>query len=393
MSAPNVAIVGAYEHPTRLAPDKDEWQLTAEVARAALEQTGLKPSDIQGYFMPPSATMGGYIGPGAALLMSDYLNIKPRFIDETDVGGASFGYYVNRAALAINAGLIDTALITYASLARSGHVDIGSGRTGKAAPIPESFEQAYGLAGIAFYALLARRYMHEYGVAPEALAAVAVSARRNAAANPDAAYRDPITVDDVLTSPEIASPLHRLDCCIVSDGAGAIILASRRMAQQCRSKPVWVAGFGEAIMHTDGGRSGWMNETVDMVATASRQAYAMAGIGPDDIDVAGVYDAFTINVLLGLEGLGVCGRGEAGNFMEERGTGRDGGFPMNLDGGGLSSNHPGRRGLFLLIEATRQLRGEAGPWQRPGAKTAVTIATGAASLVRRASATHVLVAD
>jgi acetyl-CoA C-acetyltransferase len=223
------------------------------------------------------------------------------------------------------------------------------------------------------------------------MAEVAVTMREHASRNPDAARRDPITVDDVLNSPIIASPLHRLDCCIVSDGAGAIVVADKDIVRESAKRPVWITGFGESIMHHGGGLTNWSEETREMVRRAADQAYAMSGKGPSDIDTAMIYDAFSYNVLIDLEGAGFCGKGEAGAFAASGAMRLDGGsLPTNPDGGGLSSNHPGRRGIFLFIEAVRQLRGEAEGRQVPNARTAICTATGAAFLARRASAAHIL---
>jgi acetyl-CoA C-acetyltransferase len=383
------AIVGAYEHPTRKAVDENEWTLTREVARHAIADAGLEPKDIDGFFTPPSAVEGGLLGPGAALLMADYLNIQPSFLDETDVGGASFGYYVNRAIMAMAAGLIRTALITYAALPRSRAVAIGRGDD--IAPTPDSFEKIYGLPLVGFYGLLAERYLHTSGLTREQLAAVAVTTRTHAARNPDAMYRKPMTLHDVLASPVIASPLHLLDCCVISDGAAAIVLANKDVASHIRHRtPVWIAGFGEATMNHRAGSGDWVDDTLSMLRAAATNALDLARLVPSQIDAAMIYDAFTVNVPMALEGAGLVPAGDLGAFLESGQLGIGGQLPTNTDGGGLSSNHPGRRGLFMLVEATRQLRGEAGERQVDACDIVACVATGAASLARRASAVHIL---
>lgn len=394
MNSP-AAIVGAYEHPLREAPDKSEWLLNAEAARGALDDAGLAPSDVDAFFTSPTAPEGGYLGPCASVMMADYLNIHPKFVDETDVGGASFGYYVNRAVMGIQAGHFKCALISYGAVTRSLHVNVGTigynMLTQKGmSPTPDSFEEPYGLTVIGFMAMVTQRYMHTYGLTSEQLASVAVTMREHAAFNPDAVRRDPISVDDVLSSGVIARPLHKLDCCVISDGAAAIIVAHPDVAKSCRKKPVNILGLGESITHHDGGHGDWAENSRGMVQSAADQAFGMAKVDRSDIDVAMIYDAFTINVILDLEGAGFCDVGEGGPFVESGGLRLDGALPSNLDGGGLSSNHPGRRGIFLFVEAARQLRGEADGRQVPGAELAACTATGAAFLNRRGSAVHIL---
>jgi acetyl-CoA C-acetyltransferase len=393
------AIVGVHEHPTRHAPDKSEWQLLAEASIGALHDAGLGPTDIDAFFTSATAPEGGQLGSSAAVMMSDYLNVHPKFIDETDVGGASYGYYLNRAVLGIQAGLFNTALIAYGATTRSQRVNVGTlgfnALTGKSsmAPTPDAFEEPYGLTVVGLVGTIAQRYMHTYGLTSEQLARVAVTMRRHAGLNPDAMFRNPITVEDVLNSPIIATPLHKLDCCVISDGAAAVIVTSADRARNTRKKPVWVLGFGESHMHHEAGYGDWAEESRNMVTRAAEQAYGMAGVGPQDLNAAMVYDPFTINVIMDLEGMGVCGIGEGGAFVEEGRIDLGGQLPVNPDGGGLSSNHPGRRGIFLFVEATRQLRGEGGQRQVPNADVVACTATGAAFLARRGSTVHILGRD
>lgn len=391
-----VAIAGAYEHPTRFAPNKSEWQINAESAKGALEDAGLTPAHVDAFFTASTASEGGYLGGCASVMMADYLGIKPKFIDETDVGGASFGYYVNRAVLAIQSGMAKCALISYGANTKSRNIKVGTVGYNQLSiqevlPTPDSFEQIYGTTVISFMGMVANRYMKDYGLTSEQLASVAVTMREHAALNPNALYRDPITVDDVLDSPVIASPLHRLDCCVVSDGGAALVLVHPDLIAETKNKPVQILGFGESYMGQGGGLTDWAAESRDMVKRACDDAYRMAGLGPQDVDAAMIYDAFTLNVPIDLEGAGFCAIGEGGAMVADGALRLNGGsLPTNPDGGGMSSNHPGRRGIFLFVEAVRQLRQEAEGRQVQGAKTALCTATGAAFLARRGSAAHLL---
>jgi acetyl-CoA acetyltransferase len=239
---------------------------------------------------------------------------------------------------------------------------------------PAQFESAYGHTVIGRHAMAATRHMYEFGTKPEQLAEIAVQIRDNASHNPLAMYREPITVDDVLSSRMICSPLHKLDCCIRSDGGGAVVLVAEDRAKDVPKKPVWVLGAAEAISHHT--MSEWEDFTESPAKWSAERAFAMAGVKPSEIDVLQVYDSFTITVLLTLEALGFCAKGEGGAFVEGGRLRIDGDLPTNTDGGGLSSNHPGMRGLFLIIEAVRQLRGEASGRQVPDARLAAVNGTG-----------------
>lgn len=383
------AIVGAYEHPTRYAPDKSELLLHLESALGALEDAGLERSDVDAYMTSGS-------GPSSGLLLADYLNLHPRFLDDTEVGGASFLFHLNLACVGIRVGWFRCALITYGSTARSRGVAVGTGGLARRgggpmlAPTPDSFEEVYGLTTVGMRAMMAQRHMHEYGTTPAQLAAVAVTMRRHAAKNPHAVHRDPITVDDVLASPVISSPLHLLDCCIVSDGGGAILVAASEVARGCRKPAVWVLGFAESVVHHE---AGYRDYTVTGARQSAPTAFAMAGVTHADIDMAMLYDAFTITVITSLEDLDFCAPGEGGPFVEKGGIELGGRLPVNTDGGGLSSNHPGRRGMFLLVEATRQLRHERGEMQVPDCRIALCNATGGATGLRQSAATVILGRD
>jgi acetyl-CoA C-acetyltransferase len=374
-----VAVVGAYEHPTRFAPDKTAYQLHAESARGALADAGLGIGDVDGLF-----TSG--VGPIGILSLAQHLNLRPGYLDSQAIGGSSFVSHCLHAAAAIAGGLCGVALITYGSTAASERFAIGTGGGGTGDPA-DHFEAPFGPTIVGSYALCAQRHMHEYGTTSEQLAEIAVTMRRHAALNPQAKYRDPITVDDVLASRMISSPLHLLDCCMISDGGGALVLASRERARDLRKRPVVILGGAEAVRHHGVGER-------DLLDVAARQsgpvALARAGIGHDDVDLCMVYDSYTITVLLTLEALGFCAPGEGGAFCSGGRLALEGALPTNTDGGGLSSNHPGMRGMFLVIEATRQLRGERGPAQVSDAEVALVHGTGGMLGQRHSGVTLVL---
>jgi len=273
------------------------------------------------------------------------------------------------AVAAIAQGLVEVVVLTYGSTQRADlkkklrMANLSFGTRG-----PAQFAAPFGHPVGSHYAMAARRHMHEFGTTMEQLAEVAVSARYNAGFNPEAYYRDPMTIEDVLSEPPIWDPLTKSHCCIRSDGGGAIVLTSEERARDCARAPVWVLGTGEAISHVT--MSEWKDYTESPCVRSGKMAFERAGVTPSDIDTCQVYDAFTPMVLLTLEGLGFCGKGEGGAFVEG-GTLRVGGaLPTNTDGGGLSACQPGMRGMFLLIEAVRQLRGECGERQVPGARLA-----------------------
>ena len=385
------AIVGVYEHPTRYAPDKSELQIQGECAIKALEDAGLTKKDVDGLFTSSGAVrMSG-------LNLADYLNIYPKYVDNTTVGGASFEFHLSHALTAIAAGRIKCALITYGSLARSADVSIGTGGVGRFGhpvldPSPDSFEELYGFTTVGLYAMVAQRHMHLYGTKPEQLAEISVAMRYHASMNPYALFRDPISVEDVVTSRVISSPLHILDCCVITDGGGALVVAAPEIARSCRQRPVWVLGVGESVAHQGAGHR-------DLVYTAASQsrepAFAMAGVDHQDIDMCMLYDSFSITVLATLEDLGFCEKGEGGDFVSGARLQIGGELPVNTDGGGLSSNHPGMRGIFLLLEATRQLRHEyeGTPHQVPNCKIALCHGTGGALASRHSGGTVILGRD
>jgi acetyl-CoA C-acetyltransferase len=374
-----VAVAGVYEHPTRFAPDKTAYQLHAESARGALADAGLTIRDVDGF-----CTSG--VGPIGILSLAQHLDLHPRWVDSQSIGGSSFVSHCLHAAAAIAGGLCEVALVTYGSTAASERFAIGTGG-GSVMDSPDSFEAPFGPTIVGSYALVAQRHMHQYGTTSEQLAEIAVTMRRHAAGNPNAKYRDPITVEDVLASRVISSPLHLLDCCIISDGAGALVLTSLERARDLAQARVVILGGAEAVQHHGIGRR-------DLLDIAARQsgplALARAGIRHADVDCAMIYDSYTITVLATLEALGFCGPGEGGAFCADGRIGLGGALPVNTDGGGLSSNHPGMRGIFLVIEATKQLRRARGEAQVPGAEVALVHGTGGMLGQRHSGVTMIL---
>ncbi len=380
-----VAIAGAFEHPTRWAPERTESRIMAECARGALADCGLDLADVDGL-----ASAGMSMGAMGVVQLAEYLDLRPRWLDGTNIGGSSFVAHVGHAAAAIHAGLCSVALILYGSTAASNALAIGTGLGGGGRDPAAAFVSPYGLTTVGSYALVARLHMERYGTTPEQLAEIAVTMRRHAVLNPDAKMRRPITVADVLESRMISEPLHLLDCCIISDGGGALVVTSAERARDLAKPPVLVLGCGEAVAHQELGAP-------DLLTIAAQQsgaaALAMAGVRHAELDLVALYDSFTITVLLTLENLGFCKPGEGGSFVEGGRIGLGGELPVNPDGGGLSSNHPGMRGIFLVIEAVRQLRGECGPRQVEGARLALAHGTGGTLGVAHSGATLVLGRD
>ncbi len=377
----NIAIAGAYEHPSRFSPDKTEFQIMAECAKGALDEAGLTIGDVDGLF-GASMTMGmmGIVD------LAEYLNLKPDYLDGTNIGGSSFVAHVSHAAAAINAGMCEVALILYGSTASSNSMAIGTGGRGGSSP-GESFTTPYGMTTVGSYAMYANLHMQRYGTTSEQLAEIAVAMRHHASLNPHAKMRQPITVEDVMASRVISTPLHLLDCCIISDGGGAVVVTSLERAKDLAKKPVVLLGAGEAVTHQEIGAS-------DLLTIAAKQsgdrAFAMAGVDRSDIDLAMIYDSFTITVLATLENLGFCAPGEGGDFVTGGRIQLGGALPVNPDGGGLSSNHPGMRGIFLVIEAVKQLRGEGDARQVSDATLACVHGTGGTIGDKHSGATLIL---
>jgi acetyl-CoA C-acetyltransferase len=347
----SAAIVGIHEYPSRdvegaLSP----LQIKATSAARALEDAGLSWSDVDAIYD------AGEAGPMSGFMISEYFGIRPNVIDTTNVGGSSYEYHAAHARRDIAAGKAKVALLTYGSTAHSNAARIGVGGRG-----------GVGQTLVANYAMVARRHMYEYGTTSEQLAEISVATRAHAMRNPEAvqAMKDlefldirETTVDDVVKSRMIADPLHLLECCMISDGGGAVVIAAPEVARNCARRPVWILGTGEATKYPENGG----DITTSAAAQSGPPAFAEAGVTPDEIDVAMIYDSFSITVLTILEDLGFCPKGEGGRWVEggRLRFDRPGDGPaLNTDGGGLSSNHPGMRGIFLLIEAARQLRGES----------------------------------
>jgi len=348
-------IAGAYEHPTRKATDKSLAQLHAECAKGALADAGLTKDDVDGYFCAGDA-------PGlGALSMADYMGLKLRHIDTTETGGSSYVIHVAHAAAAIAAGKCSVALITLAGRPRAEGMATGTAPRNYGASAPDvAFEFPYGATVVNMYAMCAMRHMHEYGTTSEQLAWIKVAASHHAQHNPDAMLRDVVTVEDVVNSPMIADPLHRLDCCVISDGGGALVVVTPEIAKSLNRPLIKMRGGGEALKHQMGGK---VDLTYSAAVESGPAAFADAGLTPADIKYVSIYDSFTITVLMQLEDLGFAEKGQGGRLVADgnliAGTGK---LPFNTDGGGLCNNHPGNRGgMTKVIEAVRQLRGEAHP--------------------------------
>jgi acetyl-CoA acetyltransferase len=362
----SVAIVGVAESDELgKLPHKSAQALHMEAAYNALADAGLEKSDVDAVFTS---------GRNMANDIPEYLGIRPRFIGGTQVGGCSFMLHVEHAMAAINAGLCEVALIT--------HGESGYSRIAMPAPrwgedsTNNQFEHAYGHAGPPTgYGMVATRHMHEYGTTKEQMAEVAVATRKWAVLNPKALMRDPITIDDVFASRMIAWPFNLLDCCLVTDGGGAVVVTSAERARDLPKKPVYVLGSGEHGTHQMVSQMPAYNRW-DAAVVAGERAFQMSGVKHGDIDVAMFYDAFTIVPILTLEALGFCKPGEGGPFLAGQRTAPGGDFPMNTNGGGLSYTHTGMYGIFTIIEAVRQLRGECGPRQVDDAKVAICHGTG-----------------
>lgn len=391
----DAAIVGIYEYPDRdVDGELNPLQIKAACAARALADAGLNWSDVDAIY---DASEGA---PMSGLMISEYFGINPTVMDTTQVGGSSYEFHAAHARRAIREGKAKVALLTYGSTAHSNAMAIGVGGRGLGGITPaENLEVFAGQTLVSNYAMAARRHMHEFGTTSEQLAEISTATRYHAMRNPDAvrAMEDlefidirETTVQDVVNSRMIADPLHLLECCMISDGGGAVVIASADVAANCAKKPVWILGSGEATKYpTNGG---------DLTSSAAVQsgpvAFAEAGLTPAEMDIAMIYDSFSITVLTILEDLGFCAKGEGGAWVEGGRLRFDsaGGPALNTDGGGLSSNHPGMRGIFLLIEAARQLRGESTA-QVDGARLAVAHGNGGMLGSRHSAGTVILGGD
>ena len=376
-------IAGAYEHPERHLPNRTLPQIHADVAIGALEDAGLTTSDVDAYYSAGDAPGFG------ALSMVDYLGLDCHYVNDTETGGSSYLVHAQHAATAIAAGHIDVALITLAGKPRTGGASPGgSGRVGDAPEAP--FESQWGMSVPGGYALAAQRHMHEFGTTSEQLAAIKVAASSHAQHNPHAFLQDLVTVEEVLESPMISDPLHRLDCCVITDGGGAMVIVSEAVASNLSRHCIPVLGTGSYVKSTQSGR-------IDLTHTGALRsgpiAFAEAEVSPAEIDYVSIYDSFTITVLITLEDLGFCERGQAGRFVADGALlAPHGQLPFNTDGGGPCNNHPAKRGgMTKAMEAVRQLRFEANPEvQVPDCEIALAHGTGGSLATRSASSTMIL---
>jgi acetyl-CoA C-acetyltransferase len=374
-------IAGVYEHPLREIPDRSSSQIQAECAAGALADAGLTLADVDGYFTDSAHGFGG-------LSMADYLGLKLRHIDSTETGGSSYVVHVGHAAEAIAAGKCSVALITMAGRPRS--TAMATGRGGE--PVPDSvFEGLWGMSGaVTGYALAATRHMYQYGTTSEQMAEVKVAASLHAQHNPHAFLPKAVTVEEVIDSPMISSPLRRMDCCVVTDSGGAVVVVSPEIARSLDRPRVKVLGHGETIKHADQGR---LDLTYTGAVVSGPIAFEEAGVTPADIKYASIYDSFTITVIETIEDLGFCAKGEGGRFVLDGAlVAPYGKLPFNTDGGGLCNNHPSNRGgITKVIEAVRQLRGEAnGPTQVPNCNIALAHGTGGSIGSRMGSSTLIM---
>lgn len=364
---PPVYIAGVAETPLGKVLDQSEYSMVALAAREALDEAGMTLKDVDAVFT-------NYMGEEGSVQLGEYLGLRPRYAESSDMGGASFEFFVHHAMMAIAQGRCETALIGYASRQRSrknrrASVSVQDGS------LPAQFEAPFGIhMPIGYYALSAARHMYQYGTTLEHHAHVALAARAWAQKNPKAWSREPLTLDEVMASPMLCDPLRKADCCLLTDGGGVVIVTSQARARDARKQAVRVIGAGES--HVQWQVAQCPDLTVTPGVVSGRMAFGMAGITPNDVDVFAPYDNFTNAVILYLEDLGFCKKGEGGPFVAEGNLLPGGKLPSMTNGGGLSYNHPGAYGLMLLIEAVRQVRGECGERQVPGAQIAVAHGTG-----------------
>ena len=389
------AIVGIHEYPLRVAPGVSALQIKAASASKALEDAGLSWQDVDAVYDTGSHQNIGGLG------ISEYLGLNPRLIDNTSVGGTSYEFQAHHAATMIASGKASVALLTYGSTSHSDRRAIGTaGATGQGSPTPfNNMEDPWGMTLISGYGMVKARHMHQYGTTNEQFAEISVATRYHAMRNPEAVKAmtdlefvgvNEFTTQDVLDSRMIAWPLHLLECCMVSDGGGAVVIASKEVARNCKKPPVWIIGGAEATKYRENGG----DITVSAGGQSGPRAFEDAGVSPSEMDVLMAYDSFSITVMCMIEDLGFCKKGEGGDYVSQGILKFDqtGGPALNTDGGGLSSNHPGERGIFLLLEATRQLRGESNS-QVENAKLAVAVGNGGQLGARHATSPTILAAD
>lgn len=355
------AVVGVGLSEFGEVPGWSHFELMAQAVERAIADAGVEKSDIDGVF----AVVDRASLPVAAV--SEYLGIRPKVMEGTMIGGSSFVNFLQWAALALQAGLCEVVLIAYGSNARSGKI-----RPGGMVPIP--YEAEYGARLVTSYALAAARHMHEFGTTRAQLAEVAVAARAWAGKNPKAMMRAPLTIDDVLASRMVSDPLTVADCCLITDGGGAVIMTRADRARHHPKKPVYLLGVAAETSHQQIAQM--QNLTVTAAARSGSRAFAMAGLTPKDVDVLALYDAFSINTILFLEDLGFCKKGEGGGFVSGGTIAPGGSLPVNTNGGGLSCLHPGMYGVFTIIETVTQLRGDASERQVKGARVGLAHGNG-----------------
>ena len=350
----NAAIVGTAESDLgAVAPDMSPIDLMAQGTVRALEDCGLSLKDVDGIMVAASQSRM------AALSLCEYLGVNPKVFDSTQVGGSSFMAHLTHAQAAIEAGLCETVLVAYGSTQRT------VGRATASSREPNPYEDPYNpMMPPSAYAMAAARHMHEFGTTREQIAEVAVAARKWAQLNPKSFMTDDLSVEDVLGARMVSHPFTVRDCCLVTDGGGAIVLTTSERAKDLNQKPAYILGTGEAITHA------MISQMPDLTTTGTAIsgpiAFERAGVKPADIDVLALYDAFTINVILFLEDLGYCQKGEGGAFVEGGRIAPGGELAVNTSGGGLSYCHPGMYGLLVLIEAARQIQGVCGDRQQDG---------------------------
>ena len=370
-------IVGASDFPLqnrgRAAKGNSELTIQKYCAEKALKQAGLKMSDIDGIAV---AGMWGIPGPGLMQpnVLVEYLGIKsPKWLEGTNIGGSTFLLQVNHAYLAIKAGLCDTVLVLYGSLQKSNMSRVLGDRP---ALYSNQFEVVSGLPlPVGGYALAAQRHMAVYGSTRESLAEIAVATRAWATMNENAAFQTPLTIDEVMSSKPIATPLHRSDCCLITDGGGALVITTQEKSKDLKTEPIFIRGFGDSNSHSSINYMPNM-EHLEIATISSKKAFDMAKLTTKDIDITMIYDSFTITVLLTLEAIGFCKIGEGKDFVKNQRTAPGGEFALNTNGGGLSYCHPGMYGIFTIIEATRQLWGICGKRQLKNPRNALCHGTG-----------------
>ena len=381
-----IYIAGVAETALGKVENQSELSMAALAAREALAEAGMTLRDVDALFTNYMPEVGADLG---SVRVGEYLGIHPKYSECSDLGGAAFEFFVHHALVALAEGRCECALIVYASRQRSRR-NRPRAFNADSYSLTGQFEQPYGLLmPISQYALMAARHMHEYGTTAEQFARVAVSARKWAALNPKAWARAPLTVDQVLASDPMSDPLRQLDCCLVTDGGGAVVVTNAARARNAAKKPIRVLGVGESqgAFHVSQAR----DLTTTPGAVSAREAFAMSGITVRDVDVFEPYDNFTSTVISQLEDVGFCKKGEGGAFVAEGHTEPGGSLPTSTMGGGLSYCHPGALGLLLLVEAVRQLRNEAGARQVPDAEVAVAHGIGGPAFAT--SATVVLGRD